>query len=453
MKSTKIVCTIGPSASDLTTIKKMLIEGMNVARFNMSHGTHESHAQLIKLCKQASAESNLPLAIMVDTKGPEIRVGHFDGGSATIEKGRQFVLTTRAVVGSSQGCSISYQYLPQQAAKGMQILIDDGNIELKVERVEKTEIITKVVVGGKISDRKSVNIPNLRLEMPYVSEADKKDIMFACEQDADYLAISFVSQKEDVLSVKKLLAKLGKPNMKIISKIENQMGVDNAHEILEVSDGIMVARGDLGVEVDYAQIPFIQKYLINECKEHGKISITATQMLESMSQSNRPTRAEIADVANAICDGTSAIMLSAETSAGKHPALCVKTMAKIADEMDNNLYGDDFTRLQPENMSKEGNIGYGACALEYAFGDSLIACIENPILAKSISNFRPNTKILLFTGQQKVYQEAALWFAVVPVLINKTTTYADCVGYAAKFFKKKGYIIMAVNDTLKVEKV
>lgn len=452
MKNTKIVCTIGPSANNLKILKQMIHEGMNVARFNMSHGNHQSHLQMINLAKQAGQETNCPLAIMVDTKGPEIRVGTFADGFAELKRNQKFVLTTQNIIGDNQRVSISYKNLAQEISVGTQILIDDGNIELSVLDIVGTDIITKVVVGGTISNRKSVNIPDMHIKMPYISQQDKEDIQFACEVDADYLAISFVRNKSDVLAVRKLLAQYGKPDMKIISKIENQEGVNNAHEILHVSDGIMVARGDLGVEVDFAEIPIIQKYLIGECNEHGKISITATQMMESMSQSNRPTRAEISDVANAICDGTTALMLSAETSAGKHPALCVQTMAKIASNMDLIRAGDDFAHIRPENMSVAGNVGYGVCALEYAFGEAIIVCLNDANVAKSISNFRPNAQVIFFTNNSKAYRESALYFGIEPVLLEDIN-YQQCLDYVRKHSKRKLPIIMASGNTIKIENV
>lgn len=452
MKNTKIVCTIGPSANNLKILKQMINEGMNVARFNMSHGNHNNHLEMINLAKQASQETKSPLAIMIDTKGPEIRVGEFANGSIELKKNQKFILTTTNVIGNEERATVSYKNLPLEVKSGTQILIDDGNIELSVLQVVGADIVTKVIVGGKLSNRKSINIPNLSIKMPYISQQDKADIAFACDVDADYLALSFVRNKQDVLAVKKLLATYGKPNMKIISKIENQEGVNNAHEILQESDGIMVARGDLGVEVDFAEIPLIQKYLISECNEHGKISITATQMMESMSQSNRPTRAEISDVANAICDGTTAIMLSAETSAGKHPALCVQTMSKIASNMDLSRSGDDFAHIRPENMSLAGNIGYGVCALEYAFDEAIIVCLNDVNVAKSISNFRPNAQVIFFTDNSKEYRESALYFGVESVLVS-AVDYSACLDYVRKHFKRKIPIIMVSGSSIKVENV
>ena len=451
MRNTKIVCTIGPAASNVQVLKQMIIQGMNVARFNMSHSDHQSHLELINSAKQARKELNMPLALLIDTKGPEIRVGDFIGGGVELIKGHSFVLTTDKVLGNESLAYVNYVHLPAEVKKGTCILLNDGKIELCVQAVEANKITTRVVVGGYLSNKKALNLPHIDIHMPYISEQDKADIKFACDVDADYLAISFVSKASDVLAVRKLLAKYGKPEMKIISKIECESGVQNAHEILEVSDGLMVARGDLGVEVDFAQIPLIQKQLIAECNEHGKISITATQMMESMSVNNRPTRAEISDVANAICDGTTAVMLSAETSAGKHPALCVQTMSKICAEMDMASEGNNFAYIKPENMSMSGNVGYGVCALEYALGDSTVICLDDLNLAKSISNFRPNTQILLFTTSQKVFNESALFYGVVPILIESISvqTALDYV-LSHKMAKRKTPVIVAGNNTIKV---
>lgn len=455
MKRTKMVCTIGPAASSVQVLKQMLVQGMDVARFNMSHGTHQSHLELINNARQASQEVGLPLAILVDTKGPEIRVGDFIGGGVELTKGKTFVLTTQKVLGNESVAHVNYAHLPAEVKKGTCILLNDGKIELSVVGVKGTDITTKVVVGGYLSNKKAVNLPHVDIQMPYISEQDKLDIKFACDVDADYLAISFVSKASDVLAIRKLLAKYGKPDLKIISKIECEKGVENAHEILEVSDGIMVARGDLGVEVDFAQIPLIQKQLIAESNEHGKISITATQMMESMSINNRPTRAEISDVANAICDGTTAVMLSAETSAGKHPALCVQTMAKIAEQMDLASEGNDFAYIKPENMSMPGNIGYGVCALEYALGDSAVVCINDFAVAKAISNFRPNTKIYSFTTNVKEYNQATLLYGVIPILAENGLNAEYCINYliSRKKVKKNTSIILVGNNTIKVVKI
>ena len=454
MNRTKIICTIGPADESVEILKQMILEGMDVARFNLSHGTHESHLAYINNVRSASEQLNIPISIMLDTKGPEIRVGDFDGGQAQLIKGQKFVLTTQKVLGNNSCVYVNYENLPAEVKKGTVILLNDGNVELQVVSCTKTDITTKVVAGGKLTNKKSVNLPNIDINMPYISDQDKADIKFACDVDADYLAISFVNRAENVLAVRKLVAKYGKPNMKIISKIESSSGVENAHEILEVSDGIVIARGDLGVEVDFEKIPLIQKALIAECNEHGKISITATQMLESMGVNNRPTRAEISDVANSVCDGTTAVMLTGETSAGNHPALVVKTMARIIEEMDMSAEGNDFAYIKPENMSFAGNMGYGVCALEYAFGESAVVCINDYELTKSISNFRPATTIYAFTNNKKESNLETLLYGVVPIYTKGTLNVENCINYLVKnkMVKKSMPIIIASKDMINVIK-
>lgn len=453
MRRTKIICTIGPATNNKDILKEMILAGMNVARFNMSHGDHESHLALIKEARLASEELNMPLAILIDTKGPEIRIGKFAEGYIELEEGSKFTLTTKSVVGNAEKVSVTYAKLPQEVKKGTRILIDDGAIELSVINVTDTDIVTKVVVGGKLSNKKSVNVPAVDIDMPYLSEQDKKDIQFACEVDADYLAISFVRDKSDVLSVRRLLEKFGKPNIKIISKIECEQGVRNAHEIIEHSNGLMVARGDLGVEVDFAQIPIIQKQLISECNTHGKIVITATQMMESMLTNNRPTRAEISDVANAICDGTTAVMLSGETSAGKHPTLVVKTMAKIAQETELTQEGNDFAYYIPENMSLSGSVGYGVCALKYAIEKCVIVCLDDYEGAISISNYRPATDIFFFTTNKNHYNQASLYNAIEPIYCKKVNLNA-CVNYLFEsgLIAKNTNIIVVCKNNISVIK-
>ena len=454
MNRTKIICTVGPADGSVEVLKQMLIEGMDVARFNLSHGTHEGHLEYINNARKASEELNIPLSIMLDTKGPEIRVGDFEGGEAHLTKGQKFILTTQKVLGNNSCVYVNYANLPAEVKKGTTLLLNDGNVELQVVSCTKTEITTKVVAGGKLTNKKSVNLPNVEINMPYISEKDKADIKFACDVDADYLAISFVNCADNVLAVRKLLTKYGKPNMKIISKIESISGVENAHEILEVSDGLVIARGDLGVEVDFAKIPLIQKALIAECNEHGKISVTATQMLESMGVNNRPTRAEISDVANSVCDGTTAVMLTGETSAGTHPALVVKTMSKIIEEMDQSAEGNDFAYIKPDNMSFAGNIGYGVCALEYAFGESAVVCINDYELTKSISNFRPATTIFAFTNSKKECNLETLLYGVVPIYAKGALNVENCINYLLKnkMIKKTMPIIVASKDMIRVIK-
>lgn len=455
MKNTKIICTLGPSSSSVDVLKEMINSGMNVARFNMSHGTHQSHSELMDAVRKARAELNAPVAILVDTKGPEIRVRDFADGGVTLVKGKKFTLTTLQVVGDIDKVSVSYSNLPKLVRKGTSILLNDGNIELSVLSTTKTEVVTKVVVGGYLSNKKSINIPSVDLDMPYISEQDQKDIEFACKQKADYLAISFVNKKEDVIAVKKLLAKFGRPSIKIISKIESRLGVQNAHEILEESDGIMVARGDLGVEVDFAKIPIIQKQLIAECNTHGKIVVTATQMMESMTTASRPTRAEISDVANAIMDGTTAIMLSGESSAGKHPALVVNAMNRIASEIEQTQEGNEFAYYNPEHLSKNGGIAYGVVATCYGVNADGIIVLNNSDMAYAISNYKPIVNTYSFVNNCDDYYQSVLYFGVVPVLTKSKISVNDAISYlkSEKCVKKNNKIIVVDNDSISVVNV
>lgn len=452
MKRTKIICTLGPSSSDKQTLINMIKSGMNVARFNMSHGTHESHSKLIETVREARNEVNAPVSILVDTKGPEIRVRDFENGGVTLVKGKKFTLTTKEIVGNDNAVSITYAGLPKLLSKGTSILLNDGLLELSVLSTTKTDIETKVVVGGYLSNKKSINIPSIDLDMPYISAQDEKDIEFACKVKADYLAISFVNRKEDVLAVKKLITKFGRPSIKIISKIESRLGVQNAHEILEASDGIMVARGDLGVEVDFAKIPIIQKQLIAECNAHGKLVVTATQMMESMTNNSRPTRAEISDVANAIMDGTTAIMLSGESSAGKHPALVVETMSKIAAEVEATSDGNEFVYYDPSHTSENGGIGYGVAALAYGVEADGIVVVNSNDTAYAISNFRPTANVINFVTSENDYYQSALYFGVVPVLAKKGITASDCISYvkAEKLYKKNAKLVVVENNNISI---
>ena len=348
MKKTKIVCTIGPASSDLETAKKMIKAGMNVARFNMSHGNHESHGALVSIIKKAREEMNACVALMIDLKGPEIRIRQFENGKVVLKRGQKFVLTTQNVMGTQDYVSVNYSKFPKIVQKGAKILLNDGLIELKVLDTNSDSVLTGVVVGGELSNNKSINLPGCKLEMDFLSESDKRDIDFAKQIDADILSLSFVSSPKDVLDVKKYLAKIGFDNVKLVSKIENSVGVENLEEIVKVSDGVMVARGDMGVEIEYEKIPSIQKKIIKLCRKYGKVSITATQMLESMITNPRPTRAEISDVANACIDGSTCVMLSGETSAGAYPIESISAMRKIIEECEKEM-------IFPRDSCFEGN--------------------------------------------------------------------------------------------------
>lgn len=417
MNRTKIVCTIGPACSDIETLKSMMMAGMDVARFNMSHGTHESHKQLIDLVKQARFELGLPVAIMLDTKGPEIRIKQFKKGKIMLKKGQDFALTTENVEGDETIVSVTYNRLPSIVKKGTRILLNDGLIELVVTGKTNTVIYTEVDVGGELSNNKSINIPSVELNMEYLSINDKSDLAFGIQNGVDCYSISFVNSAQDVQDVRNYLASLGEKDAFIISKIESAKGVERMDEIIRASDGVMVARGDMGVEIHFEKLPAIQKEMIKIANDLGKYSITATQMLESMVTNVRPTRAEISDVANAIYDGTSAIMLSGETSAGKNPVLAVETMQKIATEAENSInYSNPIADLHFAKDVTSG-IGYAGCALASSLNAQAILVTTNTgASAMSISRFKPECPIIALTPNYKVYFKLGMLWGVYPIL-------------------------------------
>lgn len=417
MNRTKIVCTIGPACSDIETLKSMMLAGMDVARFNMSHGTHESHKQLIDLVKQARFELGLPVAIMLDTKGPEIRIKQFKKGKIMLKKGQDFALTTENVEGDETIVSVTYNRLPSIVKKGTRILLNDGLIELVVTGKTNTVIYTEVDVGGELSNNKSINIPSVELNMEYLSINDKSDLAFGVQNGVDCYSISFVNSAQDVQDVRNYLASLGEKDAFIISKIESAKGVERMDEIIRASDGVMVARGDMGVEIHFEKLPAIQKEMIKIANDLGKYSITATQMLESMVTNVRPTRAEISDVANAIYDGTSAIMLSGETSAGKNPVLAVETMQKIATEAENSInYSNPIADLHFAKDVTSG-IGYAGCALASSLNAQAILVTTNTgASAISISRFKPECPIIALTPNYKVYFKLGMLWGVYPIL-------------------------------------
>ena len=335
-KITKIICTIGPACATESILKEMNKEGMDIARLNMSHGNHESHQKLID--EMVNLRNKNKIKLMIDTKGPEIRIGYFENGAVNLEAGQQFVFTTRDIIGNEKQVGLRYKALPNEVKKGTKIFANNGLLVFEVIKVTKTDITTKVLFGGKLSNNKGLNVPKLVPSTPYLSDIDKQDILFAIKNKADYLAISFVSNKQNVLDIRNFLKENGGENIKIISKIENASGVKNAQSILSVSDGLMVARGDLGVEIPLEKIPPIQKRLISLCNVEQKMCVVATEMLESMTNSTRPTRAEVNDVAEAIYEEATATMLSGETASGINPVLVVKTMANIIKETEKYVY-------------------------------------------------------------------------------------------------------------------
>ncbi len=418
MKKTKIICTIGPSSDNEKTLRELMLAGMDVARINFSHGTHEEALETVKRIQKVREELDLPVAILLDTKGPEIRIKDFKDGKTELKEGDEFTLFADDVEGDEKRVSVTYKDLPKDIAIGNRILIDDGLIELEVMSVKPNKIICKVNNGGVISNKKGVNIPNVSLSMPYMSQKDKDDIIFGIENGFDFIAASFVRCADDVTEVKKIIEKRNS-NIKVISKIENAEGVSNIDEIIRVSYGVMVARGDMGVEIDMEDLPVIQKKIIKKTYRAGKVVITATQMLDSMIRNPRPTRAEATDVANAIYDGTSAIMLSGETAVGKYPVEAVKTMASIAERAENDI--DYVKRLDRINfdscMDVSNAISHATCTTAHDLGaKAIIALTYSGTTARQLSRFRPNCPIIAPIIAEQARRQLNLSWGVIPIM-------------------------------------
>ena len=389
---------MGPASINEETIKKMLKEGMDVARVNFSHGDREEHGKTIDLFRKVRDGLEMSAAVMLDTKGPEIRTRDFEGGKAVLQAGETFTLTTEEIMGDASRTSVTYKSLPQELKEGDEVLIDDGKLRLKVIETTQTEIACKVIIGGEISNHKGINVPCVALQMEYLSEQDKRDLLFGIEKDVDFVAASFVRKADDVRALREFLTTNGGQEIKIISKIENLEGIENFEEILDESDGIMVARGDMGVEVEFEKLPGIQKRFIKRCQQRGKIVITATQMLESMIQNPLPTRAEITDVANAVFDGSSAVMLSGESAVGAYPVEAVAAMAKIAAqaELDDPHYLPGSAMHHEMDAEDTTNaVGHAACTLAKDIkAKALIAITKSGYTASRMSKFRPATPII-----------------------------------------------------------
>lgn len=419
MRKTKIICTIGPASKDPKIMEELLKSGMNVARLNFSHGTHEEHKKNIENFRSVRDKLGVPAAVMLDTKGPEIRIGTFEKSPVTLVCGDEFILTTKEIQGTEKAVSISYKELPSQLKKGNKVLIDDGKIVLDVLDVTVDEIKCLVVSGGEISDRKGVNIPYVHLDYPYLSEKDEADLKFGVEMNVDFVAASFVRSKEDVIAIRNFLDYHGGYNIKIISKIENIEGVENFDEILNHSDGIMVARGDMGVEIEFEKLPGLQKKFIRKCYSQGKVVITATQMLESMIHSLTPTRAEITDVANAVFDGTSGIMLSGETAMGEHPAHVVRTMSKIAEQAESDAFEMKMYRdIQYVNDIDDTTnaICDAACTTANDIkATAIIAITKSGYTARRVSKFRPHQTIIATSPDERTFHQLSMSWGVYPV--------------------------------------
>lgn len=423
MRRTKIVCTMGPATENENVLKSMIIEGMDVARINFSHGTHEEALRKMNLIKKVRSELDAPVAILLDTKGPEIRIKTFKDGKALLEEGQKFTLYTGDAEGDSSGVAITYPELPKEVFAGSRILIDDGLIELIVSSVKSDKIICEVKSGGELSNSKGVNIPNISLNMPYMSQKDIDDILFGIENEVDFIAASFVRRADDVLQIRRLLDKNGGADIDVIAKIENGEGVENIDEILKVSDGIMVARGDMGVEIPLEIIPIVQKEIIKKTYIAGKRVITATQMLDSMIRNPRPTRAETTDVANAIYDGTSAIMLSGETAVGKYPVEAVRTMATIAERTEEDINYQkrlNLLELDTEHINITNALSHATCTTAHDLkAAAIIALTYAGGTARMISKFRPACPIIAATISERARRQLNLSWGVVPIMSEK----------------------------------
>ena len=434
LKKTKIVCTLGPSSNTPEIIEKMIKAGMNVARFNFSHGSHEEHKQRIDMVRAASQKLGIPVALLLDTKGPEIRLGKFKNGSIMMEAGKDFTLTARDIEGDETIASMNYKELPQDVKAGDHILLSDGLVNLEVVSVEGEDIHTKILNSGKMSDRKRVAVPGIAINLPAVSETDAADIEFGCRMNMDWIAASFIQRGKDVLTIRKILEKHDS-HMKIISKIECQAAVNNIDDIIKMSDGIMVARGDLGVEVPAEEVPMLQKVLIHKCQAAGKPVITATQMLESMCNNPRPTRAETSDVANAILDGTDAIMLSGETAGGLYPVEAVETMARVATFTESNFTPKSYEDVDAESTTTTESIGKAVVKIaKDLHAAAIIASTERGGTAQMISKFRPACPIVAVSPHEAIVRRLQLNWGVQAVTgkeANDTDAVVDNAIFAA----------------------
>ncbi len=418
MKKTKIICTMGPACSNEDTLARMIHAGMNVARFNFSHGTHEEHRARMDLVKKVRRTLNAPIAIMLDTKGPEYRIRTFANHKVFLNDGDTFTFTPDEIEGDETRVSVSYKDLAQDLHPGDKVLLNNGLVIFEVVELAGNDVVCRVLVGGEISDRKSMSFPNKVLKQAYLSEQDKADLLFGIEMDVDFVACSFVSCKQDLLDVRRFLDANGGEQIDLIAKIENRSGVDNIEEIIDASDGIMVARGDMGVEIPFEELPAIQKHLITTCRFRGKRVITATEMLESMIEKPRPTRAEISDVANAVYDGTSAIMLSGETAMGKYPVAAVEAMSRIAEETEQDI--DYAKRFRNSTFVIRNNIdavSHSTCALSIDIDARLIVvCTRSGATARLVSRFRSPKPIIGMTTEERVWRKLSLSWGVFPMM-------------------------------------
>ena len=443
-RKTKIICTLGPAVDDQKMMEGLIRAGMNVARFNFSHGDYEEQGARIETFKNARKAVGKPVAMLLDTKGPEIRIGKFATGEAILKEGDTFTLLNEDVDGDNTKVSVTYKNLYNEVTPGTRILINDGLIEVIVEKIDGKDVVCRVQNGGRLSNKKSINIPNSKIQLPSMTDKDKSDILFGIKNGFDYIAASFIRRAEDVINIKKVLKENGGEYIKVISKIENREGIENFDAILEASDGIMVARGDLGVEIPMEEVPIRQKEFIKKCNRAGKLVVTATQMLESMVNNPRPTRAEVSDVANAIYDQTSAIMLSAESAAGKYPIECVKTMDKIARTVEDSIkYWKRFKNREFPILEKdyEFNLNYSTCMTAMNLDTKAIFAYTNTgRTAMNLAGFMPKCPIYAITPNEEVSKQLALVCNVNPILVDKKESIDEMIENGVEKAKELGIL-------------
>ena len=442
MRKTKIICTLGPSTDKDGVLRELIANGMNVARFNFSHGSHEEHKGRLDLLKSLREELGKPVAALLDTKGPEIRLKDFKNGTEMLEAGQTFTLTTRDVEGTKEICSITYKDLPQDVAPGGTIMLDDGLIKLQIQTVNDTDIVCTVLNNGKIKNKKGVNVPGVHLSMPYMSQRDKDDIIFGIEQGFDFIAASFVRTAQDVYEIRNLLNEYDS-NIRIIAKIENREGVNNIDSILAAADAVMVARGDLGVEIDFTELPGIQKNIIERSFSFGKPIVTATQMLDSMMVNPRPTRAEISDVANAIYDGTSAIMLSGETAAGAYPVEALKTMSAIAErtETENHARVEYLTEATNGKISVSDATAHAACLTAKDVNAAAIVTVsESGTTARLLSKYRPQQPIIACVMKEQVQRQLSLSWGITSLMMPLAHSTDELIEMSTALAKENSFL-------------
>lgn len=434
MRKTKIICTLGPAVDSDERITQIINAGMDCARLNFSHGTHEEQEVRLNRVRRIAGELNRHIPILLDTKGPEIRLKDFEGGSVIVEKGSLFTFDTdKETPGTKERIGLTYDKLAKNVEVGTRILVDDGKIDLKVTAIKGSKVICKVVTGGKLSNHKSINIPNVEIPMPYLNDVDKSDLLFGIEHNVEYIAASFVRCADDLKKLRKFLKDNGGQDIKIISKIENGQGINNFDEILELSDGIMVARGDMGVEINFEKIPAIQKMMIEKCNREGKIVVTATQMLESMTENPRPTRAEVSDVANAIYDGTTVIMLSGESAAGRHPVEAARTMANIAVNAENTI--NYYEKYVDSSADMEPNLKNAICAsaynaAKYLDAKAIVVLTRSGATANILSRFHPECPVIAATISERGRNQLNLVWGITPVAAENLDSADKFVEYA-----------------------